>query len=64
MQILHVLPGMARLAKRPITTLIRDDQPIINDIGLAALALLVSESAPQQKETMIRLIEHMLTGAR
>jgi prophage maintenance system killer protein len=34
--------------------------PIINDIGLAALALLVAESNPAQKETMIRLIMNML----
>jgi prophage maintenance system killer protein len=44
--------------------LVREGQPIINDIGLAALALLVAESAPTQKETMIRLIENMLTGVR
>ncbi|MEY4474509.1 MAG: hypothetical protein RL248_276 [Pseudomonadota bacterium] len=44
--------------------LIRDGQPVINDIGLAALALLVAESAPAQKETMIRLIENMLAGVR
>ncbi len=36
-------------------------EPIINDTGLAALTLLVAESAPQQKETLIRLIMHMLT---
>lgn len=35
-------------------------QPVINDIGLAALALLVAESDPTQKETMIRLIMNML----
>jgi len=40
--------------------LMRDGQTIINDIGLAALALLIAESAPAQKETMIRLIENML----
>ena len=45
-------------------TLIRNGQPVINDIGLAALALLVAESAPTQKETMIRLIENMLVGVR
>jgi len=44
--------------------LMRDGQPVINDIGLAALALLVAESAPVQKETMIRLIENMLVGVR
>jgi len=38
------------------------DQPIINDTGLAALTLLVAESAPEQKETMIRLIMNMLVG--
>jgi prophage maintenance system killer protein len=37
-----------------------NDQPVINDIGLAALALLVAESAPDQKETLIRLIMNML----
>ncbi|HEY2977690.1 MAG TPA: virulence protein RhuM/Fic/DOC family protein, partial [Burkholderiaceae bacterium] len=31
-------------------------QPVINDIGLAALALLVAESSADQKEVMIRLI--------
>ena len=35
-------------------------QPVINDIGLAALALLVAESAPSNKDTMIRLIMNML----
>lgn len=44
--------------------LMRDEQPVINDIGLAALALLIAESAPTQKETMIRLIENMLAGVR
>jgi len=37
-------------------------QPVINDIGLAALALLVAESAPAQKDTLIRLIMNMLAG--
>ena len=35
--------------------------PVINDIGLAALALLVAESDPTHKETMIRLIMNMLS---
>lgn len=39
-------------------------QPVINDIGLAALALLVAESAAGQKETMIRLIMNMLAPSR
>jgi prophage maintenance system killer protein/prophage antirepressor-like protein len=40
--------------------LIRNEQPVINDVGLAALALLVAESKPDQKETMIHLIMNML----
>ncbi len=39
----------------------RDKQPVINDIGLAALTLLVAESNPVNKGTMIRLIMNMLT---
>lgn len=35
-------------------------QPVINDIGLAALALLVAESDAAQKDTMVRLIMNML----
>ena len=35
-------------------------QPVINDIGLTALALLVAESVPANKDTMIRLIMNML----
>ncbi len=38
-------------------------QPVINDTGLAALTLLVAESRPEQKDTLIRLIMHMLAGA-
>lgn len=37
-----------------------DGQPVINDIGLAALALLVAESDPTHKDTMIRLVMNML----
>lgn len=37
-------------------------QPCINDTGLAALTLLVAESKPEQKETLIRLIMNMLAG--
>ena len=40
--------------------LIRNGEPVINDIGLAALALLVAESDAKNKEVMIRLIENML----
>ncbi|MCG8029919.1 MAG: virulence RhuM family protein [Candidatus Thiodiazotropha taylori] len=35
-------------------------QPVINDVGLAALTLLVAESDPAQKETLIRLMMNML----
>ena len=35
-------------------------EPVINDIGLAALTLLVAQSDPANKETMIRLIMNML----
>lgn len=38
-------------------------QPVINEIGLAALALLVAESDPAHKDTMIRLIMNMLAVA-
>ncbi len=37
-------------------------QPVMNDIGLAALALLVAESDPTHKDTMIRLVMNMLAG--
>lgn len=40
--------------------LIRKGEPVINDIGLAALALLVAESAPKDKDAMIRLVMNML----
>jgi hypothetical protein len=35
--------------------------PVINEIGLASLALLIAESASEQKEIMIRLIMNMLS---
>lgn len=38
-----------------------DGYPVINDTGLAALTLLVAESDPKQKETLIRLIMNMLS---
>lgn len=40
--------------------LLRGGEPVINDVGLAALALLVAESAPKDKEVMIRLVMNML----
>ncbi len=39
-----------------------DGNPIMNDTGLAALTLLVAESAPNQKDTIIRLIMNLLCG--
>ena len=38
-----------------------NEEPVINDTGLAALTLLVAESDPKQKETLIRLIMNMLS---
>ncbi|GGY73170.1 RhuM family protein [Marinobacter zhanjiangensis] len=35
-------------------------EPVVNDVGLAALTLLVAESEPANKETMVRLIMNML----
>jgi len=37
-----------------------DGHPVINDTGLAALTLLVAESAANQKETLIKLIMNLL----
>ncbi|MCH8504343.1 MAG: virulence protein RhuM/Fic/DOC family protein [Ectothiorhodospiraceae bacterium] len=37
-------------------------EPVIKDVGLAALTLLVAESDPANKETMIRLVMNMLAG--
>ncbi len=38
----------------------KNNQPVINDTGLAALTLLVAESDPKQKETLIKLIMNLL----
>ena len=43
--------------------LFRDGESVVNDVGLAALALLVAASDPKQKDMLIRLIMHMLAGA-
>jgi prophage maintenance system killer protein/predicted XRE-type DNA-binding protein len=40
----------------------KNGNPIINDMGLAALALLVAESDPANKDTMIRLVMNMLVS--
>jgi prophage maintenance system killer protein len=39
-----------------------DGTPVLNDIGLAALSLLVAESKPADKAVLIRLIMNMLAG--
>lgn len=38
-----------------------DGSPIVNDVGLAALALLVAESDPKEKDVLIRLVMNMLS---
>lgn len=42
--------------------LFRNGGAVINDVGLAALALLVAESAPKDKDVMIHLVMNMLVG--
>lgn len=42
--------------------LFREGEAVINDVGLAALALLVAESAPKDKDLMIHLVMNMFTG--
>ena len=37
-------------------------EAVVNDTGLAAVTLLVAESDPKQKETLIRLITNMLAA--
>ncbi|MCC6207421.1 MAG: virulence protein RhuM/Fic/DOC family protein [Gammaproteobacteria bacterium] len=44
--------------------LFENGEPVINDIGLAALALLVAESDPKAKDILIRLIMNMLAGVK
>jgi len=44
--------------------LLRDGEPVVNDIGLAALALLVAASDPKDKDILIRLIVNMLAGVQ
>jgi hypothetical protein len=39
-----------------------DGSPVVNDVGLAALALLVAESNPKDKDVLIRLIMNMLAA--
>lgn len=40
-----------------------DGNPVVNDVGLAALSLLVAQSRPDEKDVLIRLIMNMLAGA-
>jgi len=35
---------------------------VVNDVGLAALSLLVAQSRPAEKDVLIRLIMNMLAG--
>lgn len=44
--------------------LFENGEPVINDVGLAALALLVAESDPKDKEVLIRLVMNMLARIR
>lgn len=37
-------------------------EPVINDTGLAALTLLVAESNPKEKDTIVKLIENLLAN--
>lgn len=39
-----------------------NNTPVVNDVGLAALSLLVAESRPTDKDVLIRLIMNMLAG--
>ncbi|MCK0507190.1 virulence protein RhuM/Fic/DOC family protein [Aromatoleum anaerobium] len=39
-----------------------DGSPVINDVGLAALSLLVAQSRPDDRDVLIRLIMNMLAG--
>lgn len=39
-----------------------DGAPLVNDVGLAALSLLVAQSRPDEKDVLIRLIMNMLAG--
>lgn len=39
-----------------------DGTPLVNDVGLAALSLLVAQSRPEEKDVLIRLIMNMLAG--
>ncbi|MDA8059603.1 MAG: hypothetical protein M0Z37_04560 [Nitrospiraceae bacterium] len=38
----------------------KDESQVINDVGMAALALLVAQSDPNDKDLLIRLTMNML----
>jgi len=42
----------------------QNGRPVINDTGLAALTLLVAESDPNQKDTLIKLIMNLLSQSQ
>ena len=44
--------------------LFRNGEAVINDVGLAALALLVAESDPKNKDVFIRLVMNMLAAGQ
>ena len=44
--------------------LFRNGEAVINDVGLAALALLVAESDPKDKDVFIRLVMNMLAAGQ
>ncbi|NMG56528.1 virulence protein RhuM/Fic/DOC family protein [Aromatoleum aromaticum] len=39
-----------------------DGSPVINDVGLAALSLLIAQSRPDDRDVLIRLLMNMLAG--
>ena len=39
-------------------------EAVVNDVGLAALTLLVAESEPTNKDIMVRLIMNMLASPK
>lgn len=55
--------GLVEIVSRYTQTFLwlqRYDEGMLNEPGLAALTLLVAESDPKQKDTLIKLIMHML----
>ena len=55
------VPFWNRLSNRNGRLYHPSGEAVINDNGLAAITLLVAESDPVQKETIIRLIMNMLS---